>query len=521
MTLFSFGGIPKTRDVPDPIFLLSNRKSAFFLNMVPSLSVVHQDKLYSILADYVSSPITQVIHHYASVEVRREKGRESWILPFGKDMLFLYADKPMQGRWLFDIRKSGDTNTWGRHYQLRHDRNTLLLSFIKKTDKNEDDSHGIKEYGFAIGLAALDGALKAKGEWVVHKGMHCYDTAETRARSVLFVVAPSLQKVKSLLEEGIKDEHAIMKKHALFQEKVANEAGKQPDITIAHDGLERISLPLGKTPYLRFPLPGYDFDRLSLIPALLAQKECRRAVELLGSPPRDQEMLMWYVFRASQAFQALARHRCLPRYIKNDHLTLIGESALALTKTLSPIPFHINNKEDIVIQSLSLSLIDFVYRLTDDDAFREQGLAALQQVKQAFFRGNALHDLPNQDGASYRSFLAAYIFPSLLSSGEWSNHFTKLLDHVWKPEGSIKASTDDPFWLDHVSAIVLASLNNPFFKPFVDRIYRQSQRALYSTPFIGFFEKDGLLLARAQASFIEMAKARENAFIGKRLQTKW
>ena len=136
----------------------------------------------------------------------------------------------------------------------------------------------------------------------------------------------------------------------------------------------------------------------------------------------------------------------------------------------------------IEINALTLAMLHAVHVLTGKPDGRE--LALKSAVRRAFLR-KTLVDTP---GGIVRPnlFIAAYVYPNLLSKAEWITCFDVALNELWLDWGGIATlSTESPdkegehngdswFWLNHIAAIVLHRFDATRYKKHLDAIISAS-----------------------------------------------
>jgi glycogen debranching enzyme len=160
----------------------------------------------------------------------------------------------------------------------------------------------------------------------------------------------------------------------------------------------------------------------------------------------------------------------------------------------------------IEIQALRLNMYSLAADLAIDQKqakyYRELEENLKNNVRILFFDGNNLIDRfdTDNDQADYairpNIFLAAYIYPDLLSKKEWAIVFESALAKLWLDWGGLATldktdarfcvhdtgenptayhNGDSWFWVNNIAAIVMARTDKKRFKNYIDKIFEASK----------------------------------------------
>jgi hypothetical protein len=160
----------------------------------------------------------------------------------------------------------------------------------------------------------------------------------------------------------------------------------------------------------------------------------------------------------------------------------------------------------IEVQALRLNMYSLAAEMASGKKQRDFYLGleneTIKTVRQMFFDGRNLADGFNTVAVRVDQtirpniFLAAYIYPKLLSKSEWIACFTSALDKLWRNWGGLSTidknelrfcgrdTGEDPaayhngdswFWVNNIAAIAMARVDKKIFKNYIDKIYEASK----------------------------------------------
>jgi hypothetical protein len=204
----------------------------------------------------------------------------------------------------------------------------------------------------------------------------------------------------------------------------------------------------------------------------------------------------------------------------------------------------------IEVQALRLNMYSLAAAMAAGKKNRDFYLGleneTVKTARQMFFDGRNLAD--GFDTATVRVdpvvrpniFLAAYIYPKLLSKSEWIVCFESALDKLWLDWGGLgtidkndprfcgRDTGEDPaayhngdswFWVNNLAAIAMARVDKKRFKNYIDKIFEASKNDILWNGAIGcaseissaeiYVTAGCANQAWSNATFLELAKARE------------
>lgn len=164
------------------------------------------------------------------------------------------------------------------------------------------------------------------------------------------------------------------------------------------------------------------------------------------------------------------------------------------------------NGRRIEIMALVLAMYRAAYQATKDTYYRNKESDLLTRVRTIFWNGRTLNDGENDPTIRPNLFIAAYVYPDLLSRDEWIQCFENTLSSLWLSWGGLSTidmrdprftgrhSGQDPksyhngdswFFLNNLAALVLHRTDARRFKPYVDTITAASTREMLWSGCIG------------------------------------
>ncbi|HLD86524.1 MAG TPA: amylo-alpha-1,6-glucosidase, partial [Candidatus Nanoarchaeia archaeon] len=145
----------------------------------------------------------------------------------------------------------------------------------------------------------------------------------------------------------------------------------------------------------------------------------------------------------------------------------------------------------IEIQALSLRLLRAASRFTKNGKYELREKSYLERVKKSFFNGKSLADGLNDPTIRPNLFIAAYLYPDLLSPKEWEACFDFALPKLWLSWGGLSTiNTKHPlfqkehtgednrsyhrgdswYYLNCMAAISLLRVNPKKYRKYADKI---------------------------------------------------
>ena len=195
----------------------------------------------------------------------------------------------------------------------------------------------------------------------------------------------------------------------------------------------------------------------------------------------------------------------------------------------------------IEIQCLRIAVYDLLHNATKAKVYGDLRDKLAKITKKRFLENNCLKDGIQDSTIRPNVFIAAYIYPKLLSVQEWIKCFDTMLPKLWLEWGGLstidtenqefhKYSTgqnaesyhngDSWYWINNLAAIVLCRTDRKRYKEYISKIYNASRDEILFKGFIGchselssaaMHESNGCLSqAWSSAMFVELCRELEN-----------
>lgn len=160
----------------------------------------------------------------------------------------------------------------------------------------------------------------------------------------------------------------------------------------------------------------------------------------------------------------------------------------------------------IEIQALRLFMYRFMYELSSNNLYKKLEEELKEKVRKHFFDGNYLYDGLDDKTIRPNIFIAAYIYPELLSKEEWSTCFSSVIDNLWLSWGGLSSIDkedglfcerhtgedhisyhrgDSWFWINNLAALVMHRTDDKKFKKYIDKILEASTHEILFSGAIG------------------------------------
>jgi glycogen debranching enzyme len=547
-------------------FALSNKKGGFLNFGINSkyqgVFFRKEGEVFKVIDDIkIDSEIIELRNNFWNIVRCRRDVNESFFMPFGTDVMVYGLSKEFGAEFLFDVKKPYDNRTWGRNYKVSQENNKVIVEFTKTTDDREDSSHGQEEYKVYLAIDADNPVLldewvqkdynfdRARGSYPAERFV--FKGLRTKSKKIIMAfsfdkkeaikacnnVKKHLQKFKDLQkkysEVSIKK---IKDKRINFAAKCAIES---LDNLLVSDN-NNINLYAGLPWFFQF----WSRDVMISLKGLILDKEYDTVKKILmqhlhyiqddgllpnimpGSAIKSADSIGWYFKRLDDFISALRKDRQLSKYFKKSDLLFLikrleecvnnvfknyTENNLVRNKnqeTWMDSLFEGDGREGmrIEIQALRLEMYDFMYRLTENKIYKDMELKLKAKVKKEFWNGSYLEDGTGDNTIRPNVFIAAYIYPDLLSKEEWKRCFEKILPKLWLEWGGLATIDknhshfhdnhtgedarsyhrgDSWFWLNNLAALVMFRLDYNRFRKYVDGILSASSEDILFKGFIG------------------------------------
>ncbi len=454
------------------------------------------------------------------------------VIPSKTNSVIVELSSPAKQSLFLDCKMIDDNRVWGRNYEIKQEKDLVVVSFKKKNDKRDDDSSLKDEYSFFV---VITGEMKffPVQQWVEQN----YGFDESRnsppySRWVFnlgmidaqrFVISAGLSK-----KEAVMEARKVLKSRMQLVQKQVKEVSE----------ISRVKMPMPKKISLAYQCACNALDSLRVndegvyagIPWfyqfwLRDEAVCCNALRSIGRNKLvknilDRHLLCFSKKILPKAYGGVGLQSMdgpgwiALRYLQNKDLFNKKEQVKALqclknvflalkSKMKSGLVHNgpletwmdtsVGDKDTrkgarIEIQALMLALA----RILGEKEFEKE---LLLRVRETFWNGNYLQDGAGDPMIRPNVFVAAYVYPDLLSREEWESCFDTVLPKLWLSWGGLSSIDvnnelfidnytgqdnvsyhrgDSWFWINNLAALLLYRTNAMKYKPFIEKIVEAS-----------------------------------------------
>lgn len=466
---------------------------------------------------------------------------ESFFMPQQKNCLVHQSSIELPVELSFDVMLANDFRQWGRNYKVTEAAdNSVIIHFTKKTDSREDNGSGRVEYEVFVTVKHDGFVTGSKGEWV--KRSYSLDAARNSA-SERYVYKAAMITAKTLVisaadsaEAALKEANAVfksvdrLKKEAkahydtLCKSSPKQSSGKEETAMAANSATVALNkLKTRSGMYAGLPWFFQEWSRDELVSCIAFPAAERKKIILKhlgsilddgrlpnieagkysGSPAGCADSIGWLFKRASDLYDekklAAAEVKKLKAALKKSidgllrHHSKNGFITNEKNETWMDTSYSDDGRKGacIEIQAMQLSMYGLMYRLSREKTYLLLEKSLRQNVRKFFWNGSVLADRLNDFTIRPNIFIAAYIYPQLLSRKEWEACITSALERLWLQWGGLATIDkshpnfrseytgegnesyhrgDSWFWMNNIAATVMAKLNKKKFNLYIKKI---------------------------------------------------
>lgn len=491
-----------------------------------------------------SSPLLSISNYFWKIKRKRGEIEEEFFLPNGYHSLIYELNKPKEIELFLDAKESYDNQQEGRFYEIFKEKDTILIKCQNKEDifylaiKPDILNYSeIKEW--VLRYYQLDEkrnsfpferyvyrALKIKAQKIIFSVSLEKDKAIKEAKEVF----KKRKKLKELAQKKIEklfknkeSKKIIFKKNLSGEIKMAYLCAQNSLKSLIVSQKNFIGLYAGLPWFFQFWSrdEAISLGALKKINFSLTKKIL---FNLLDNIKEDGKMLN-ILFRETSflpkesidatgwIFQRIAKFK--KNYFKKEEIKKISQSLERAIKGLLKYQdkegFLIGGAKEtwmdtqeregarIEIQALLLNLYRLAYQLTKKEKYFQLEKFLKKKIKEKFWNGEILADGINDFIIRPNIFLAAYIYPQLLTKKEWLKCFENVLSKLYLEWGGLATidkespcfspqstgediksyhNGDSWFWINNLAALVLYRFNKKKFKKYIDKILEASAKEI-------------------------------------------
>jgi len=491
---------------------------------------------------YKNNEVDELTNKFNLVQRKKSDIVESFFL--SENSLIYNLNESAEIDIFLDAKESYDSREFGRHYNIFKEKNKIIVEFIKKTDSREDDSHDIEEYRLYMVIQSDANDFVKVDSWV-HRAYEDDKKRNSLPYERYVYHALRLKLSKAVFSFSFDRKTAVKEASRLWKIKnkkiqprkllSKNQDSEDSEIYFAYNcAINSLYRLLVKEKALFAGLPWF-FQNWSRDEAVSS-----KALNILGKHSVSKRLLLrwlsdispdglisnrqdgsgfasadsvgWIIRRLGNMFKNKVQFTkkekifvvdrlehivyLLRKYRMKDNLIFNQDY-----ETWMDSDFEGDSRSGfrIEIQALMLCSFRVLWEITGDSEYLKLEKKMRRTVLKNFWNGSYLFD--GKDDATIRPnvFIAAYVYPELLSKKEWTHCFEKILPKLWLKWGGLSTidkknplfcpdSTgewnksyhrgDSWFWVNNLVALVLHKTDKKHFEKFINKILKASTKEI-------------------------------------------
>lgn len=439
-----------------------------------------------------------------------QNSRSFW---FAHRLPVFFCESKAKCNVVLDCKESYDNREWGRYYDIFTEDNAVIVHYQKKNDFRENAG---EEYSFWLAFYGAD--FKVFKEWFrqefafdAERNSRPFSRHVLRAFSAKgsFVCSFGSSKWEALklAKSSWKQKRELAREAKSFALKNAESVKSGPAKHALHS---LVSMCCGQGLYAGLPWFHQRWARDELISCNALPKtqkalvksilfywldkiKCWKLAGTLTSSIADSWLFprfadCWSFFNETERESILS---ALNSYSKSVEVKL-KDGLLYAAPNETWMDSLSREGPRIEVQALALASLKFAKR-------KKLELMLKKKVKDQFWNGTYLKDSPKDSTIRPNIFIAAYVYPGLLSKKEWMSCFDYVLPKLWlswggfstidksdsrfvaKHTGEDSASYhngDSWYWVNNLAAIVLSRIDKRKYKKYIDAVFWASTREI-------------------------------------------
>jgi glycogen debranching enzyme len=494
----------------------------------------------------VKNPL-EIVNNYYAVKWKYKENELGFFLPTNSSSVVCELKNNAKIGITLDVKDAYDNREWGRHYNVWEEQNCLVIGFAKRTDSREDGSHDQEEYSLHVAIAGHD-SVEIKKEWVQRE--YVLDKQRTSPPSSRYVYLPALVEGKKIVcsvgwtkNSAIKEAKTLAKRTAILKQKEVRaltllkkeKVVKQifhsslPDASkmaflCSVSSLDRLLVHSSKELFAGLPWFFQSWVRdalisskaITLLHPSMAQSIAEKSLAALqkdgtmeavpGKGVKSVDAMGWLFKRLGEMNYSVGDSQMLKR--KTTEL-----AEFLLSNNGKGMLWHTQSQETwmdtsvgggrggerIEVQAAMLCMLKAAAEITGNGKYRTKEKQMLQKVRKAFWDGKILFDGSDDPTIRPNMFVAAYLYPELLSKEEWETCFENALKSLWLPWGGLSTIDkkhplfkfqhtgqnpesyhhgDSWYWINNLAALVMCRVNKQKFKFHIEKILSASAQEI-------------------------------------------
>lgn len=492
----------------------------------------------------INSPVKKLVNNLWSVSRERENITESFFMPENSSSIIYELSEKSEFDIIVDCKAIYDNREWGRNYIMSKESGCLVIKFTKRTDNRDDNSIFDDEFDIYIAVYSNELEYNPMQRWEkmfyeLDKERnsfpferHAFNACKLRCKEVVFSFSTNKKKAIREAKHIWMNRKRLRKKKEKYVSSLIHRKKIEDDealiayqcslnaidsLTVDKEGISS-GLPWFFQFWSRDELISLkaliDMEQFSLVKKILFSyldtigPDGKLAEKDIEAEIMSADAVLWLFKRLEDFIDALNEKRLAKKYLGRKDMQKIKDR---LNKTVSQwIKYHQENglivngpqetwmdtdfKGDnregarIEMQALFLSCLRLLRKLGSEEAFEKQ---LRKNTRKAFFNRKFLADGAGDKTIRPNVFIAAYVYPELLTKKEWIKCFDVMFPKLWLSWGGLSSIDksnqlftpsntgenpqsyhrgDSWFWINNLAAIVLHRLDKNKFRKYIDKI---------------------------------------------------
>ncbi|MEA2036655.1 MAG: amylo-alpha-1,6-glucosidase [Nanoarchaeota archaeon] len=521
----------------EPSFLIANKIGGYsWLSSQPSsryngvfFNIDHT--MYKVIENIKVSdePVTYLKNNFANIERKKKDIVETFFTPYYFNSLVYELNKKSEVEIILDIRESYSSPDWDRNYHIFEESKKIIIKYSHEgfeaylvINKTEDYK---KTSAWFLQNYPKD---QERNSWPNEKFV--YSAIKIKTDKLILTFSKSkedaikennfvLKRLKSLKETQKTFFNKILTKDKILKKIKSKELfftylsaiSSLENLIIAQNNSGIFA---GLPWFFQF----WTRDQLISLKAatLLGHSELAKSTinNMLDSVQEDGNLpnqlpfshlkgadsIGWLFKRASELNLKDSKEKLantldlLLKNRTNDGFAINNE-----LETWMDTAFEWDNRAGIriEIQALRLNMYQLMYKLTKDLNYLNLEIELKEKVRAQLWNGMNLADGLDDFTIRPNIFLAAYIYPNLLTNDEWIRCFENTLPSLWVEWGGLTTigknqniftphhtgednrsyhRGDSWFWVNNLAAIVLHKTDKKRFQHYIEKILQASTK---------------------------------------------
>jgi glycogen debranching enzyme len=486
--------------------------------------------------------VKEIVNEFSSVIRKRAGANESFFMPYGYESLVYELDKPGEVEVVLDVRRSYDNPEIGRSYKISRSKSGIVIGYKDDNTKMylviKADNPDFEKIERWIKREYLYD--KARGTVPYEK--YVYRALRLKAGRIVFAFSKSLKRAADEADYVFKNLKRLKEHQKIYVNKINTKKAKESCVKIAKkcaiNSLNSLAVNFKNKRGVYAGLPWFfqfwSRDELVSLKALMLNKQNKEVKDILvknlnlvkngklanmtlplGSSG-NADSIGWLFKRAGDCWEVFsAKERLLAKKKLADSIKAINKSYMKnglvyneAKETWMDTEWGGDNRAGyrIEIQALFLNMLKLAYGFTKNKKYMQQEEEMKKKVREKFWNGRILADGLNDFTSRPNVFIAAYVYPELLSKKEWEICFENAIKKLWLNWGGFSSIGKDHylfcrdytgesprsyhrgdswFWVNNLAALMLLRINKRKFKKYIDKIIEAGVKEILTMGAIG------------------------------------